>query len=242
MRSGKMGTMSTAAPRKQPVFGPELWSEVLGRPWSYWDLWFAAVAARDHGGSLDGLEAHLVGELRGHCDGRRGAESKLSHLADLRARLGDAALTPAGLATPEVLADKRVLARARKKVGDHWTEERALTPAMVETPRVRLVRRARYGRWAAFPVDPGLYYKSFRRHVEIKDHISKYRSFSAVDRVEERLRALDKPTLTAPQRLALYRPSILLGWSWPTGPTTRTVTSASCAGTPGTRTWGSTGR
>ena len=86
--------MTTGTPRKSPVFGPEPWSELAGRPWSYWDLWFAAVAVADYGGSLDDLEAHLVGELRGPLDGRQGAESKLSHLADLRSRIEDAGLTP----------------------------------------------------------------------------------------------------------------------------------------------------
>ena len=172
--------MTTGTPRKPPVFGPEPWSDVAGRPWSHWDLWFAAVAVSDHDGSFDDLEARLVAQLRSHV-GRQGAESKLSHLADLRSRLEAAGFSAADLATPEVLADKRALARARKKVSDDWVEGRAMTPAMVETPRVRLVRRARYGRWSAFPVDPERYYTSFRRHVEVKDHISKYKSFTAVD-------------------------------------------------------------
>ena len=196
--------MTTGTPRKPPVFGPEPWSDVAGRPWSHWDLWFAAVAVSDHDGSFDDLEARLVAQLRSHV-GRQGADSKLSHLADLRSRLAAAGSSAADLATPEALADKRVLARARKKVSDDWVEGRAMTPAMVETPRVRLVRRARYGRWSAFPVDPERYYTSFRRHVEVKDHISKYKSFTAVDRVEARLRSLDKPSLTPTQRLALYR-------------------------------------
>jgi hypothetical protein len=196
--------VTAGTPRKPPVFGPEAWSELAGRAWSYWDLWFA-VAVSDYGGSLDDLEVHLVDELRSHIDGRQGAESKLSHLADLLSRLEGADLTPADLATPEVLADKRTVARARKKVGDRWVEGQAMTPAMIETPRVRLVQRARCGRWSAFPVDPGLYYKSFRRHVEVKDHISKCKSFAAVDRIEERLRSLDQPSLTPAQRLALYR-------------------------------------
>lgn len=197
--------MTTGTPRKSPVFGPESWSEMVGRPWSYWDLWFAAVAVADYSGRLEKLEAHLVGNLRDHVDGRRGAESKLSHLADLRSRLDDADLTPADLATAEVLADKRVVARARNKVSDRWVEGRSLTLAMVETPRVRFVRRARYGRWGTFPADPGLYYKSFRRHVEVKEHISKRRSFASVDYVEDRLRALDQPRLATAERLALYR-------------------------------------
>jgi hypothetical protein len=197
--------MTTGTPRKPPVFGPEPWSELAGRSWSYWDLWFVAVAVADHSGSLGELEAHLVGGLRSPLGGREIVEAKLGHLADLRSRIEDAGLTPADLAPPEVLTDKRVLAKARKKVNDTWLEGRALTPAMVETPRVRLVRRARYGHWSAFPEDPDLYYKSFRRHVEVKDHISKYKSFAAVDRVEDRLRNLDAPSLSTAHRLALYR-------------------------------------
>ena len=197
--------MTTGSLRKPPVFGPEPWSELEGRSWSHWDLWFAAVAVCDHAGSLDQLEAHLVGGLGSPLGGRESVEAKLSHLADLRSRIEDAGLTPPDLATPDVLADKRVLAKSRKKVNDSGLEGRALTPAMVETPRVRLVRRSRYGRWNTFPVDPGPYYKSLRRHVEVKDHISKYKSFAAVDRVEGRLRSLDGPSLSAAQRLALYR-------------------------------------
>jgi len=197
--------VTDGSPRKPPVFGPEQWSELAGRSWSYWDLWFSAVAVSDHAGSMDKLEAHLVSGLRSPLGGREGVEAKLSHLSDLRSRIGDAGLSLADIATPEVLTDKRVLAKARKKVDDSWLEGRALTPAMVDTPRVRLVRRSRYGHWSAFPVDPGLYYKSFRRNVEVKDHISKYKSFAAVYRVEERLRGLDRPSLSAAQRLALYR-------------------------------------
>lgn len=197
--------MSTGTPRKPPVFGPEPWKELGGRSWSYWDLWFAAVAVVDHAESLDNLEDYFLGEMRSHIGGRRDAESKLSHLDDLRSRFEEAGLGPADLATSEMLADTRVLVKARKKVSERWVEGRAMTPAMVETPRMRLVRRSRYGHWNTFPVDPGLYYRSFRRHVEVRDVISKYKSFAAVDRVHERLCKLDQPSLSVAQRLALYR-------------------------------------
>ncbi len=87
------------------MFGPEPWSDVAGRPWSHWDLWFAAVAVSDHEGSFDDLEARFVAQRRSHV-GRQGAESKLSHLADLRSRLEAAGFSAADLATPEVLADR----------------------------------------------------------------------------------------------------------------------------------------
>lgn len=195
----------TDAPRRPPIFGPETWAERAGQPWSWWDLWFCAVAVADSGGTLEGLEEHLVDELHDHHGGRDGTEAKLSHLADLEARLVEAGLVPADLASPDELVERGVLARARKKVAERWIEGRALTPAMVDTPRVRLVRRSRTGHWGTFPVDPARFYRSFRRHVEVKDHIPKGRSFSAVRRLEERLERLHTPTLTPAERLALYR-------------------------------------
>ena len=76
---------------------------------------------------------------------------------------------------------------------------------MIETPRVRLERRSRMVHRDAFPVNPERFYRSFRRNVEGKDHVSKNRSFSAVRRIEERLESLDKAGLAVGERLALYR-------------------------------------
>ena len=124
------------------MFGAEPWEEIGGSSWSHWDLWFCAVAVADHGASLDQLEERLVSELADRNGGREGTESKLSHLADLRVRLDDAGLVPGGLATPEVLSERGLLAKARKKLAERYLEDRAKTPAMFETPRVRMERRA----------------------------------------------------------------------------------------------------
>ena len=163
------------------------------------------MAVADHRADLDQLEERLVGELADRTGGREGTESKLSHLADLRVRLDDAGLVPGDLATPEVLSERGLLAKARKKLAERYLEGRAKTPAMIETPRVRLERRSRIGHWDAFPVNPERYYRSFRRNVEVKDYISERRSFSAVRRIEERLESLDKAGLAVGERLALYR-------------------------------------
>lgn len=205
--------MTAGTARKPPVFGPEDRSELAGRPWSYWDYWFTVVAVSDHNGSLDELEAHLVGALRGPLDGRQGAEWKVSHLADLRSRLDAASLTPADLATPEALADKRLLTRARSQVPAHRVDGRAMTPAMIETPRVRLLRRARCGDWSAVPIAPRVYYRSFRRRVEGRQRITKYQSFAAADQVEHRLGDLDRPSLNPAGRLARYRAVHAAGWA-----------------------------
>lgn len=201
-----MGSVvSRTAQRRPPVFGPEPWATVAGQAWCHWDLWYCLVAVLDHDGDLSGLEAVLVAALRGPLWGRRAVEARLSHLADLRERLASAGLAPTALVPAEALADRALVTKARRKLADRSLDGRALTPAMVETPRVRLVGRARTGRWGAFPVDPGRYYRSFRRSVEVRRHISKGRSFSVVSRLEERLHALDKHGLVEGERLALYR-------------------------------------
>lgn len=195
----------TAAPRRPPVFGPEPWATVGEREWCHWDLWYCLVAVLDHGGDLEGVEATFVAGLRDPLWGRDAVEAKLSHLADLRTRLLEAGLSPAELVPPDARTDKALVSKARRKVAGREIEGRAMTPAMVDTPRARLIRRARTGRWEAFPVDPARFYRSFRRHVEVKEHISKGRSFAVVRRVEQLLRALDREDLRTAERLALYR-------------------------------------
>jgi len=192
-----------AAPRRPPVFGPEPWATVAGQEWCHWDLWFCMVAVFDHGGDLEPLEATFVAGLKDPLWGRDGIEAKLSHLADLRTRLAEVGLSPDGLVPPDAGTDKALIAKARRKVADRGLEGRAMTPAMVDTPRARLTRRVRTGRWSAFPVDPARFYRSFRRHVEVKDYISKGRSFGVVRRLEERLRRLDRDDLGAAERVSI---------------------------------------
>lgn len=126
---------------------------VAGADRCHFDRWFALVAGADFGGDLERLRAEIVGRLRSSLNGRRDTEAKLSHLTDLRHRLAAAGIEVADLVAAEG-ADRPVLAKARRKVGDQALEGRAMTPAMVETPRARLQRRARSGHWERFPVDP----------------------------------------------------------------------------------------
>ena len=75
-------------------YGPELWRSDGGADWSYWDLWFAVLCVRDHGGDWDGFDAALtkIGFTAG--------EAKWSHLLDLRERLA-----AAGLGAAELVGD-----------------------------------------------------------------------------------------------------------------------------------------
>jgi hypothetical protein len=132
-----VGTVMTspASPRRPPVFGPEPWSTVAGQSWCHWDLWYCLAAQLDHDGDLARLEAIFVAALKDPLWGRDCAEAKLSHLVDLRARLSTAGLSPAELIPPEDLTDKALVSKTRRKVSDRGLEGRAMTPAMVETPR-----------------------------------------------------------------------------------------------------------
>jgi hypothetical protein len=101
-----------------------------GYAWSHWDLWCCVVALHDGGGDLGRVEANLAAELhRPSLGTTRATESKLSHLADLRARLDASDLTP-GLLVGSDGADARVVAKARHKLAADL-EGRAMTETML---------------------------------------------------------------------------------------------------------------
>ncbi len=189
--------------RRAPIFGPEPWAIHAGRTWSHWDLWFCVAAVRE-GGDLGTVEAGLVSELRRPSpDLSRASEAKLSHLADLRARLDAAGLTAADLAGAAV-HDAKIVEKAQRKIAADL-EGRALTEPMRQTPRVRLQRRARHGSWDAFPVSPATFYDAIRALVDVDRHLSKGRTFAATRSLTERLRRLDASGRPDAERIALYR-------------------------------------
>ncbi|MCP4087808.1 MAG: hypothetical protein GY745_22600 [Actinomycetia bacterium] len=194
-------------PRRGQRFGPEVWAERGEREWSLWDLWFSVVAVLDHDGDLDGLAGVFTESIQrpAFSDGRAD-EAKLSHLRDLAERLHAAELGVGDLADANAIGDKVIVRRAREKVtGRVSLEHRAMTPAMVDTPRARLRQRARFGHWSEFPSNPEQFYERFRPAVERAGHVSKGKSFSAANRFVERLHDLDGPRRTVTDRLALYR-------------------------------------
>ena len=129
------------------MYGPEVWRADAGVEWSYWDLWYAVLCVRDHGGDWDGLDAAIT--AIGHSDG----EAKWSHLLDLRERL-DAAGLGAGELVAETIGEKGLITRARVRVFKQSVSWRDMTPAMRYPPSQRLEARARYGWWPEFPRSP----------------------------------------------------------------------------------------
>lgn len=201
-------TQPTSNPetRRPWVYGPEPWASVGGVDWCGWDLWFCVVAAADFGGDFDRLEADLVGRLRS--PGWVGVsgqdvEYKLSHLADLRARLA-----AAGLDANDLTAAGKgpgVLSKARTKILKQSASGSSMTPAMLETPRVLLERRARRGHWPVFPVDPARFYEKFCRTVEVDAFISERRTLTLTGQLWERLCRLADSCRGPSDKLALYR-------------------------------------
>lgn len=202
-RAGRVSDDGRMPTRRAPIFGPEPWAIQAGRTWSHWDLWFCVAAVRG-GGDLGTVEAGLVSELRRPSpDLSRASEGKLSHLADLRARLDAAGLTAADLAGAAV-HDAKIVEKAQRKIAADL-EGRALTETMRETPRVRLQRRARFGSWDALPVSPVAFYGQFRPLLETDRHLPKGRTFAVTRRLTERLRRLDALGRPVAERIALYR-------------------------------------
>lgn len=189
--------------RRPPIFGAEPWTTVTGFEWCHFDWWFALVITTDFDGDPDALRTDLESTLRSSSHRHDDTQAKLSHLANLRARLDAAALDFRHLAEVEK-PDKRVLAKARRKVLEQALEGRAMTEAMRDTPAHRLGQRAWYGYWDRFPTNPDRFYERLagRRN---DTFVSKGRSFDVTRRLRDRLDKLDGPRRTLPDRLALYR-------------------------------------
>ena len=193
------------ATRRAPIFGPETWATCEDRAWSYWDLWMCVVAVCDAGGDLCQVEARLVGELhRALLGSSTATEAKVSHLADLRARLDAAGIAPGDLAG-DAVADTKVVRKARHKLAATEVEGRAMTEPMRETPRARLRRRARFGSWDGFQVSPTPFYEELRGLVEVDRHIPKRRTFAVTRTLGKRPQRVDGPRRSPAERIALYR-------------------------------------
>ncbi|MGI8807713.1 MAG: hypothetical protein ACR2KK_07725 [Acidimicrobiales bacterium] len=96
------------------------------------------------------------------------------------------------------------MSKARRKVLDQALEDRSMTPAMRDTPRVRLERRAHYGHWDRFPVNPDRWYGKLAGRRRAPD-VSKARTFALTRQLRDRLARYDGPRREGADRLALYR-------------------------------------
>src|SRR5437588_2688846 len=116
-------------------------------PLTYWDVWFALVAAKDYGGDLGRLAKRLGEEKSSLSSGRESAERKRSHLRDLQKRLAAAGLTVEDVLAAAGELTRTELRRARQRVTEPTEREREWSEAMRQTPRKRGYAEALRGAW-----------------------------------------------------------------------------------------------
>ena len=162
--------MTQSEPSRKTIFGPEPWTEIAGVIFVYWDRWLLRRALDEPDG-VEGLVRRFDGDRKNARAGYKSedAESKLSHLDDLKARL-----TKLGVSARDVLGDpdatdEKLLAKARTKLFEQGLSYKS--PAMLDTPRQRLEARALRGHWDGFPTSPA------RFEHELMGHIGRQRDF-----------------------------------------------------------------
>ena len=122
---------------------------------TYWDLWFALVAASDFDGDLLRLARHLASDRSSYLFSRDSVDRKQNHLLDLGRRL-----TLAGVTINQIVVAAGDLVRTEKTRADKFVlkqplRQREWSEAMHHTPRERRQQLALRGSWPSFPVSPG---------------------------------------------------------------------------------------
>ena len=158
----KAGTTVKTSPKAAKKPAPVATDRALNLPTAkgkslhltYWDLWFAMIAARDYGEDLLRLARHLAGEKSSFYYDRDSIERKQSHLLELRRRL-----TSAGVTVNQIISAAGDLARNEKRRAEKFVltdslRERDWSAAMRETPRERGQKAALRGAWPRFPISP----------------------------------------------------------------------------------------
>jgi hypothetical protein len=180
---------------------------VAGVEFSYWDLWFLVSLLADWGGSWEALAAPFVEQLDLHLGGpeREDAESKLSHAADLRARLALAGATAADL-VGDSAGDRKLQRKARVMLLERDARDSHPSPPMVRTPRRVLSERALRGRWPSFPISPAPFDAIFMVDVEARLPSTPEATFRLVERLRvARDRLVAERSGNAAALLAVHR-------------------------------------
>jgi len=166
--------------RRKTIFGPEPWKEIAGVVFVYWDRWLLRLALDEPDG-IEGLVRRFEGDRRHARAGRsEDAESKLSHLDDLKARLAKTATSPRDVLGDGDATDKKLLAKARTKLLDQGLSYKA--PAMLDTPRRRLEARALRGHWDRFPTSPARFERELMGLVDRqRDHDWRQTTWLSID-------------------------------------------------------------
>jgi hypothetical protein len=131
--------------------------------------------------------------------------SKLSHAADLRARLALAGAT-AGDLVGDSAGDRKLQRKARVMLLEREARDSHPSPAMVRTPRRVLSERALRGGWPSFPVSPAPFDAIFMGDVEARLPSTPEATFRLVERLRVALdRLVAERSGNAAALLAVHR-------------------------------------
>src|SRR6266851_1638506 len=197
---GKVGTTVKKPPKATTRPAPVGTDRALSLPTAkgkslrltYWDLWFALVAARDFGGDLLRLARQLAGDRSSLYYSRDSAERKQSHLLDLGRRLASA-----GVMIDQIIAAAGDLVRTEKKRADKFVlkdslRERDWSAAMRDTPRERRQHSALRGAWSLFPVSPDPFAAEVWSKFKRTGFYSEKASFGVARKLDRFLERADK--------------------------------------------------
>jgi hypothetical protein len=144
---------------------------------TYWDLWFALMAARDCDGDFGRLAERLGERKSFYSFDRRSAERMRSHLRDLEERLADSGLTLDDIVAASGDLAQTEIRRARSRVLEHSEREREWSEPMRNTPRKRRFEHALRGFWPRFPVSPEPFADQISAHFKTTGFYSERASF-----------------------------------------------------------------
>lgn len=175
---------------------------------TYWDVWFALVAAKDYGSELSGvidcLKANKAVLL-----GRDSSERKRSHLRDLQGRLAANGLTVDDVVAAVSELARAELRRARKRVLEPTEREREWSEPMRNPPRKRLYAQALRGAWPRFPVSPESYADEIRSKFKKTGFYGENASFEVAHKLNRFVEGANK--LMAKKRAAEAQ-ALLRAW------------------------------
>ena len=189
--------------RRVLIHGSEAWRTVQGVTFTQWDRWFLRLAVVDND-NWASLEKTLQERRYAANSSTSDAEAKLSHISDLRNRLAVVRKTPRAVLRQDV-DDRALLAKAKVKIFDQYVDRKYATPAMRNTPRHQLEKRALRGHWNSFPVSPSLFEERIFDPDSARPCYGETATMRLADRIERRVKRFIRKADGVGEQFAIYR-------------------------------------
>lgn len=154
---------------------------------SYWDLWFALVATKEHGGDLARLADHLNDSIRAQLHGRESVRRKRAHIRELKARLITTGQSAEQIVAAAGELARKELSRARRRVLEPTEREGELSEPMRQNPKQQRFAQALRGHWSRFPVSPEPVAAEIWSHFRTKRYYTEDQSFGIVRKLDRYL-------------------------------------------------------